>query len=207
LAAPSRRCGVCLRECPVVRGPTRQRLARRPGASRRPGRRHCRQLERKGLLHRGRQRLGVRLRRCEVPRFARRPEHRRGRYRDRGRSRDRWVLARDHPGGHLRLWRSEPRLGRRLAADVVAIAAAPNGAGYWLVGATGAVEAFGVPSHGSLSHRPSSPVVGIDTNSAGRGYWIAEASGAILRFGGIASYGGVSGSSHSEPITAFSAVS
>ncbi len=97
--------------------------------------------------------------------------------------------------------------GHRLPGPVVAIAAAPDGSGYWLAGATGGVYAYGVRHFGSAVHEHlSSRVIGIATNSAGTGYWIAEASGTVLRFGNIAWYGKVSSKSHSEAITAFSAV-
>jgi ribosomal protein L24E len=97
---------------------------------------------------------------------------------------------------------------RRLPAPVVAITSAPDGSGYWLAGATGAVYGYGVAQYGSAIHEHlSSPIVGIATDAAGKGYWLAEASGTILRFGHVPWYGQVSSRAHSEPITAFSAVS
>jgi hypothetical protein len=95
-----------------------------------------------------------------------------------------------------------------LPAPVVAITSAPDGSGYWLAGATGAVYGYGVAQYGSAIHEHlSSPIVGIATDAAGKGYWLAEASGTILRFGHVPWYGQVSSRAHSEPITAFSAVS
>jgi len=70
----------------------------------------------------------------------------------------------------------------------VAIAAAPNGAGYYVLRANGAVYGYGVTSHGSLAGRlhyaTTAPelAVGIAVDSTTGGYWIATSTGRVFGF-------------------------
>ncbi|MGA7836025.1 MAG: hypothetical protein WCA31_12525 [Acidimicrobiales bacterium] len=70
----------------------------------------------------------------------------------------------------------------------VAIAAAPGGAGYYVLRANGSVGAYGVKGHGSLGghlvYGATAPVVAvaIAVDPATGGYWIATSTGAIASF-------------------------
>jgi len=71
----------------------------------------------------------------------------------------------------------------------VAIAAAPQGAGYYVLRANGAVYGYGVAVHGSLAGKlpygTTAPVLAaaIAVDSATGGYWIATSTGAVVGFG------------------------
>ena len=71
------------------------------------------------------------------------------------------------------------------AEPAVAMACAPDGAGYWLVSAGGEVEAFGtVKGYGSLqTNSGEGTVVGIAATTDGNGYWVAQANGEVVAFG------------------------
>jgi ribosomal protein L24E len=79
----------------------------------------------------------------------------------------------------------------------VAIAATPDGQGYWLVRADGAVAAFGdarlygSPRAGKAV--PAVPVVGAAAAHDGRGYWLVRADGHVYSFGDARSYGSLPG--------------
>jgi hypothetical protein len=76
----------------------------------------------------------------------------------------------------------------RPGAPIVGIAALPDGLGYWLARATGAVYSFGraksyrgvpVPSVARLR----GSMVGIASTNDGRGYWLAGSDGGVFAFG------------------------
>jgi hypothetical protein len=70
------------------------------------------------------------------------------------------------------------------AAPVVAIAASPDGSGYWLLGRDGGVFSFGVPFHGSVPDRqPYAQAVELRVTDSGAGYYVAGADGAVFAFG------------------------
>jgi hypothetical protein len=79
----------------------------------------------------------------------------------------------------------------RLAAPIVAMAATPDGGGYWLVGANGAVYGFGdAVSFGDLSsQRLAAPIVAMAATPDGGGYWLVGANGAVYGFGDAGNYG------------------
>jgi hypothetical protein len=83
----------------------------------------------------------------------------------------------------------------------VAIAAAPNGAGYYVLRANGAVDAYGVAGHGSLGghlvYGAVAPVVAvaIAVDPTTGGYWIATSTGEIASFD-APSYGSPRASDH-----------
>jgi hypothetical protein len=90
-----------------------------------------------------------------------------------------------------------------LTPRVVAIAALPDGLGYWEVTANGGVAAYGqAVAYGSMSgHVLNAPVVGIASTPSGAGYWLVAADGGIFSFGNAA-YFGSTGSLHLvAPIT------
>jgi hypothetical protein len=67
---------------------------------------------------------------------------------------------------------------------IVAIAAHPDGRGYWLLGRDGGVFAFDVPFHGSVAgRRPYDQAVNLRVTESGEGYYVAGADGAMFAFG------------------------
>jgi hypothetical protein len=70
------------------------------------------------------------------------------------------------------------------AAPTVAIAASPDGKGYWLLARDGGVFSFGVPFHGSVPDRqPYAKAVELRATDSGAGYYVAGADGAVFAFG------------------------
>ena len=66
----------------------------------------------------------------------------------------------------------------------VAIAASPDGKGYWLLGRDGGVFSFGVPFHGSVADRhPYGKAVDLRPTESGAGYYVAGTDGAVFAFG------------------------
>ncbi len=66
----------------------------------------------------------------------------------------------------------------------VAIAASPDGKGYWLLGRDGGVFSFGVPFHGSVGDRhPYAKAVDLRPTDSGQGYYVAGTDGAVFAFG------------------------
>jgi hypothetical protein len=70
---------------------------------------------------------------------------------------------------------------------VVGMAPTPDGGGYWMVGASGRIWAFGDAAHLGWSPRRQ-PVRGIVADPAG-GYWLFTASGSVYRAGRARSFG------------------
>jgi hypothetical protein len=70
------------------------------------------------------------------------------------------------------------------ATSMVAIAASPDGKGYWLLARDGGVFSFGVPFHGSVPDRqPYGQAVELRATDTGAGYYVAGADGAVFAFG------------------------
>jgi N-acetylmuramoyl-L-alanine amidase-like protein len=66
----------------------------------------------------------------------------------------------------------------------VAIAASPDGKGYWLLGRDGGVFSSGVPFHGSVADRqPYAQAVDLRPTDSGAGYYVAGTDGAVFAFG------------------------
>jgi hypothetical protein len=92
-----------------------------------------------------------------------------------------------------------------LAAPIVAMAATPDGQGYWLVGADGGVLSYGdaryFGSAGALDLY--APIVAMAATADGGGYWLVGADGGVFTFGDARYYGGPT---HvPEPIVGFAA--
>ena len=92
-----------------------------------------------------------------------------------------------------------------LAAPIVAMAATPDGQGYWLVGADGGVLTYGdaeyFGSTGALALH--APIVAMAPTPDGGGYWLVGADGGVFTFGD-AHYFGSTGPMHvPEPIVGF----
>ncbi|MCA1842408.1 MAG: N-acetylmuramoyl-L-alanine amidase, partial [Actinobacteria bacterium] len=68
--------------------------------------------------------------------------------------------------------------------SAVAIAASPDGKGYWLLGRDGGVFSFGVPFHGSVTERQRyGEAVDLRPTDSGAGYYVAGSDGAVFAFG------------------------
>jgi hypothetical protein len=82
------------------------------------------------------------------------------------------------------------------------IATTPDGRGYWVVTADGAVDAFGdARSHGSLAGRIlSAPVVGIAATPDGGGYWLVASDGGVFAFGDATFHGSAGGLRLNRPV-------
>ena len=66
----------------------------------------------------------------------------------------------------------------------VAIAASPDGKGYWLLGRDGGVFSFGCPFHGSVGERhPYGQAIDLRPTDSGAGYYVAGSDGAVFAFG------------------------
>jgi hypothetical protein len=91
--------------------------------------------------------------------------------------------------------------GTRLAAPIIAMAAAPRG-GYWLAGADGGVFSFGGAAfHGSAGGLPlRSAITSIAATPTGGGYWLAAIDGGIFTYGDAAFHGAATETA--EPVTA-----
>jgi streptogramin lyase len=77
-----------------------------------------------------------------------------------------------------------------LAKPVVAMAATPDGHGYWLVTKAGQVLHFGdAHSYGSPPAHLAKPVVAMAATPDGHGYWLVTKAGQVLHFGDAHSYG------------------
>ena len=97
--------------------------------------------------------------------------------------------------------------GLTVPAPVVAMAASPQGNGYWVAAANGAVYSFGsAPFLGSLSGKGLyAPIVGMASTPDGRGYWMVASDGGVFAFGDAGFYGSLGAIKLAQPITAMAA--
>jgi N-acetylmuramoyl-L-alanine amidase len=97
--------------------------------------------------------------------------------------------------------------GLPLNAAVVGMAAAPGGAGYWLVARDGGVFTYGMAafwgSAGSL--RLDAPVVGMAATADGDGYWLAAADGGVFTYGRAPYEGSLGGTPLPGPVVGMAA--
>ena len=99
----------------------------------------------------------------------------------------------------------------QVTSRFVAMAATPDGRGYWLAQGTGGVYSYGdAPFEGSLPGlgvTPSAPVVGMAATPAGRGYWLVGADGGVFAFGDAGFYGSLRslGVEHAGPVVGIAA--
>ena len=93
------------------------------------------------------------------------------------------------------------------SAPIVGIAATPDGHGYWVATAAGAVFGFGdAPSEGSLpGDHLNAPIVGIAATPDGHGYWLAAADGGVFTFGTATFYGSLGNLHLNAPIVGIAA--
>ena len=78
-----------------------------------------------------------------------------------------------------------------LTTRVVGAAATPSGAGYWTVGADGAITAFGDARHvgDAAGMRLARPIVGMAATPTGGGYWLVATDGGIFTYGDAVFFG------------------
>ncbi|HVC71664.1 MAG TPA: CHAP domain-containing protein [Acidimicrobiales bacterium] len=89
-----------------------------------------------------------------------------------------------------------------LGSVMTAMAATPDGRGFWLAGADGGVFASGdAPFEGSLGGlRLTGPIVAIAGTPDGNGYWLAGLDGGVFAFGDAGYYGSLGGIRLAQPI-------
>ena len=89
----------------------------------------------------------------------------------------------------------------------VALAATPDGGGYWVASSTGGVYPFGdARSYGSMSGRAlNSPIVGLAATHSGNGYWLVASDGGIFNFGDAGFFGSTGALRLNAPIVGLAA--
>jgi hypothetical protein len=105
--------------------------------------------------------------------------------------------------GAIRYWKaSAPLTPGGLAAPIVGLAATPDGGGYWLANAAGAVSAHGsAVNYGSMAGQPlQAPIAHIVSTPDGKGYWLVAADGGIFTFGDAGFYGSTGGQRLNAPV-------
>jgi RNA polymerase sigma factor (sigma-70 family) len=91
------------------------------------------------------------------------------------------------------------------ACDAVAVAATPDGHGYWIALSTGAVLNFGDADFYGDASDSGTLVVGLAATPDGKGYWLVGSNGAVLPYGDAVSYGSASSLHLSAPIVGMAA--
>ena len=89
----------------------------------------------------------------------------------------------------------------------VAIAAIPNGGGYWVASSTGGVYPFGdAQSYGSMNGQPlNAPIVGMAATPSGEGYWLVASDGGVFNFGDAGFWGSAGGLPLNAPVVGMAA--
>jgi hypothetical protein len=82
-------------------------------------------------------------------------------------------------------------VGVAVAAPIRAMAATPDGRGYWLAGADGGVFHYGDAGYFGSAGRLhlAAPVVAVAATPDARGYWLVGADGGVLTFGDARYFG------------------
>ena len=89
-----------------------------------------------------------------------------------------------------------------LNAPIVAMAATPDDAGYWLLASDGGIFAFGdAVFYGSTGGiHLNKPIVAMSPTPDGAGYWLVASDGGIFSFGDASFYGSTGGIALASPI-------
>jgi hypothetical protein len=92
--------------------------------------------------------------------------------------------------------------GSHLNEPIVAMAATPDGGGYWLVAADGGVFNYGdAQFYGSTGGIVlNKPIVGMASTPDGKGYWLVASDGGIFAYGDAQFYGSMGGKPLNQPI-------
>jgi len=112
--------------------------------------------------------------------------------------------------GAIRYWKaSAPLTPGGLAAPVVGMSATPDGSGYWLTNAAGAVSPHGsAVSFGSMAgQKLQAPITHIVSTPDGNGYWLVAADGGIFTFGDAGFYGSMGGQRLNAPVVSMAPTS
>ena len=95
---------------------------------------------------------------------------------------------------------------RSSTTNLVGVAPAHCGHGYWAVSATGQVFPYGCAGfYGSLARRPPGGAAGIAAAPSGRGYWVVSRDGDVYSFGGARFYGSLGHRPLPAPVVGMSA--
>ena len=83
-----------------------------------------------------------------------------------------------------------------------AVAATPDGKGYWVVSSSGAVTPYGTAkAYGSMVGKPlNSPIVAIAATADGDGYWLVASDGGVFAFGDASFHGSMAGKPLNQPV-------
>jgi cell wall-associated NlpC family hydrolase len=99
-------------------------------------------------------------------------------------------------------WYGSPRHSGQIFA-AAGLVADPTGAGYWVYGQGGQVDAYGAaPYVGGLSFRS---IVDMVATPDGQGYWLVDADGTVSAFGTAATYGAAVSRPATDPVVAMAA--
>lgn len=92
-------------------------------------------------------------------------------------------------------------------ATSTAVAAAPQGDGYWVAGADGTVYSYdGARFYGPTTQLSlNAPVVGIAATPDGNGYWLVAADGGVFSFGDARFYGSTGNLHLNAPVVGMAA--
>ena len=87
-------------------------------------------------------------------------------------------------------------------APIVAMAATPDGKGYWLVGRDGGIFSYGdAQFYGSTGAiRLNAPIVGIAATRDGKGYWLVARDGGIFNYGDAGFFGSTGALTLNAPV-------
>lgn len=78
---------------------------------------------------------------------------------------------------------------------------------FWLVTSSGAVESYGVPSHGALSGQLNRPIVSAVVDQTLGGYWLVASDGGVFSFGDAAFHGSTGNITLRQPIVSMARTS
>ena len=83
-----------------------------------------------------------------------------------------------------------------------AVAATPEGEGYWVASASGAVATYGnAKYYGSMAGTHlNAPIVGIASTPNGAGYWLVASDGGVFSFGDASFFGSTGGMHLNQPV-------
>jgi len=113
-----------------------------------------------------------------------------------------WPVVTALLGGLCALAPTGVAAARTLDRPAIAIAATPDGHGYWEVASDGGIFGFGNASFfGSMGGKAlHAPIVGMAATPDGHGYWEVASDGGIFGFGDASFFGSMGGQHLNAPI-------